>query len=78
MLLGRRNGHEDAVNCITLSTDQDLCVSSALEGTLLFHTLSQGRCRPLSLADRQVGLSCIRQSKVQLSCALCKSPAESD
>ena len=42
----RRHGHEDAVSCIALSTDQDLCVSAALEGTLLFHTLSHGRCAP--------------------------------
>ena len=38
-----RYGHEDAVACVALCVDQDLVVSAAQDGTMLFHTLSHGR-----------------------------------
>ena len=37
-------GHEDAVACLAVSTELDLVVSGAADGTLLFHTLRRGRC----------------------------------
>jgi WD40 repeat protein len=40
-------GHEDAITCLALSPELDLIVSAAADGTLLFHTLSIGRCFPL-------------------------------
>ena len=41
-----RYGHEDAVACVALCVDQDLVVSAAQDGTMLFHTLSHGRYGP--------------------------------
>ena len=38
-----RYGHEDAVACVALCVDQDLVVSAAQDGTMLFHALSHGR-----------------------------------
>lgn len=37
-------GHEDVVVCLAVSTELDLVVSGAADGTLLFHTLRRGRC----------------------------------
>lgn len=36
-------GHEDAVACLAVSTELDVVVSGAADGTLLFHTLRRGR-----------------------------------
>ena len=36
-------GHEDAVACLAVSTERDVVVSGAADGTLLFHTLRRGR-----------------------------------
>ena len=37
-------GHSDAVVCLALSVELDLVVSASADGTILFHTLSDGRC----------------------------------
>ncbi|KAK9824084.1 hypothetical protein WJX72_007613 [[Myrmecia] bisecta] len=45
-------GHEDAVTCIALSPELDLVVSASANGTMLFHTLGEGRyVRTLVLPD---------------------------
>ncbi len=37
-------GHQDEVTCLALSHELDLVVSGAADGTVLVHTLLQGRC----------------------------------
>ena len=57
------HGHEDAVTCLTLAPDLDLIVSAAADGTLLFHTLTTGRCAHLhALAPCSMGSSTVSQS----------------
>ena len=36
-------GHSDAVITVALSSELDLSITAAADGTILFHTLSSGR-----------------------------------
>ena len=41
-------GHSDAVVCLAVCTELDLVVSASSDGSLLFHTLLEGRYSPCS------------------------------
>ena len=55
-------GHSDAVVCLALSVELDLVVSASADGTILFHTLSDGRCGPAAAK----GFMCIYSACLSL------------
>ena len=71
-------GHRDAVVCLALAPELDLCVSAAADGTVLFHTLAAGRRAPApSFPEDLLGqpmppvpaLKCARSLRWALLCA---------